>query len=98
MSLQMVSACPGAQCQGDWCLWFVIKSLQLNNKSVMLTLLILMKIITSSAAVLTVHWNVSLTSHTLTNICGNYSLDILLITTTTTTKTTHITQQYSTIH
>ena len=38
----------------------------------MLTLLILMTIITSSAAVLTVHWNVSLTSHTLTNICGNY--------------------------
>ena len=46
MSLQMVSARPGGQCQGDGGLWFVIKSLQLNNKSVMLTLLILMKIIT----------------------------------------------------
>ena len=43
----------------------------------MLTLLILMKIITSSAAVLTVHWNVSLTSHTLTNICGNYTAEVL---------------------
>ena len=82
----MVSACPGAQCQGDWCLWFVIKSLQLNNKSVMLTLLILMKIITSSAAVLTVHWNVSLTSHTLTNICGNYTAEIQLGLTTHTTS------------
>ena len=78
MSLQMVSA--PAQRQGDWCLWFVIKSLQLNNKSVMLTLLILMKIITSSAAVLTVHWNVPLTSYTLTNICGNYSPDTTYLT------------------
>ena len=49
MSLQIISALPG-DCEGDWCLWLVIKSLQLNNKSVMVTLLILMKVITSSSA------------------------------------------------
>ena len=68
MSLQIISALR-ADCEGDWCLWVVIKSLQLNNKSVMLTLLILMKVITTSSSQSSHHHGMSpwQPSH-----CGKY--------------------------